>query len=124
MSKVLELKNLDIFIDSQQKKNIVQNIDLEIHQGQTVALVGESGSGKSMTAHSILQLLPQSANFKVNGDIHFEDKNILKFSEQELLALRGNQISMIFQEPMSALNPLHTVFDQIAEIITIHITYE
>lgn len=120
MSKVLELKNLDIFIDSNEKKSIVEKINLEIHQGQTVALVGESGSGKSMTAHSILQLLPQSANFKVNGNIYFEDKNILEFTKQELLNLRGNQISMIFQEPMSALNPLHTVFDQIAEIITIH----
>lgn len=120
MSKVLELKNLDIFIDSSEKKSIVEKINLQINEAQTVALVGESGSGKSMTAHSILQLLPKNANFKVSGDIHFENKNLLEYSQRELLNLRGNHISMIFQEPMSALNPLHTVFEQIAEIISIH----
>ena len=117
---ILEIKNLDIFIDSKPKKTIVENINLEIKQGQTVALVGESGSGKSMTAHSILKLLPQSANFKVHGNIYFKDQDVLKFEERALLQLRGNDISMIFQEPMSALNPLHTVFVQIAEIIAIH----
>ncbi len=120
MSKILDIKNLDIFIKSKEENTIVQGMQLQINQAQTVALVGESGSGKSMTAYSILQLLPKESNFKVNGNIYFEDKNILEYSKKELLSLRGNQISMIFQEPMSALNPLHTVFAQIAEIITIH----
>ena len=69
-----------------------------------------------MTAHSILSLLPKNSNFKVNGDILFEDENILHYKERQLLGLRGNHISMIFQEPMSALNPLHTVFKQIVKL--------
>ena len=113
----LQIKNLNINIGSKQ---IVSNLNMGINSSQTVALVGESGSGKSLTAHSILRLLPQNSNFNLYGEILFEDKNILELKEKELLNLRGNRISMIFQEPMSALNPLHTVFDQIAEIITIH----
>lgn len=120
MKTVLSLEKLSIHIDAQEKKQIVQDINLSVKESQTVALVGESGSGKSMSAHAILNLLPSSANFKVEGEVIFNDKDILKYSLPELLDLRGNHISMIFQEPMSALNPLHTVFEQIAEIIMIH----
>jgi len=120
MNNVLKLENLTINIEAQEKKQIVQNINLTVNQSQTVALVGESGSGKSMSAHAILKLLPSSANFKVDGKIIFDDEDILKFTTPELLNLRGNRISMIFQEPMSALNPLHTVFEQIAEMIMVH----
>lgn len=120
MNKILEIKNLDIRIETKENKQIVENINLEIKEAQTVALVGQSGSGKSMLAHSILNLLPSGANFKVSGNILFENKDILKLKEKELLTLRGNRISMIFQEPMSALNPLHQVFKQISEILSIH----
>ena len=120
MKSILKLENLSIHIDAQEQKQIVQNINLSVKESQTVALVGESGSGKSMSAHAILKLLPSSANFKVAGKIIFEDRDILTYKEAELLGLRGNDISMIFQEPMSALNPLHTVFEQIAEIIMVH----
>lgn len=121
MNTVLKLDNLSITIENhKQNKPIVKDMSLSIKQSQTVALVGESGSGKSMSAHAILNLLPRSANFKVGGKIIFMNKDILTYSHSELLGLRGNDIAMIFQEPMSALNPLHTVFEQIAEIIMVH----
>ncbi len=117
MKNILELKDLNISIKNQ--KSIVEDINLNINESQTVALVGESGSGKSMIAHSILNLLPNSS-FEANGKILFENDNILNLNAKQLLQLRGNKISMIFQEPMTALNPLHTVFHQIEEIITVH----
>ena len=120
MKPLLKCENLSIQIEGSQSKQIVSNIDISVLKSQTVALVGESGSGKSMTAHAILNILPGSANFKMDGKILFEDKNLLDYTPHEMLGLRGNQISMIFQEPMSALNPLHTVFQQIAEIVSIH----
>ncbi len=120
MKTILKCENLGIKIEGSQSKQIVKNINLSILKSQTVALVGESGSGKSMTAHAILNILPSSANFQMDGQILFEEKNLLEYTSHDMLSLRGNQISMIFQEPMSALNPLHTVFGQIAEIITIH----
>jgi len=120
MKPVLKCENLNIKIEGSRTKQIVQDINLSILKSQTVALVGESGSGKSMMAHAILNILPTSANFKMDGKILFEDKNLIDYTPRELLYLRGNKISMIFQEPMSALNPLHTVFQQISEIVTIH----
>jgi len=120
MKTVLNCENVSIKIEARESKQIVQNINLKINQSQTVALVGESGSGKSMLAHSILKILPSSANFKVTGAILFNNENIFDLSDKELLQLRGNEISMIFQEPMSALNPLHTVYQQIAEILMVH----
>jgi len=120
MKPVLKCENLNIKIEGSRTKQIVQDINLSIIKSQTVALVGESGSGKSMMAHAILNILPTSANFKMDGKILFEDKNLIDYTPRELLYLRGNKISMIFQEPMSALNPLHTVFQQISEIVTIH----
>ena len=120
MNTVLKFENLSIMIDAKEEHQIVEGLNLEIKEAQTVALVGESGSGKSMSAHAILNLLPSSANFKVSGEILFNKKNILNLTSSEILYLRGNEISMIFQEPMSALNPLHTVFQQVSEIISAH----
>ena len=111
MNNILEIKNLNINISD--KLIIVRNININIKKAQTIALVGESGSGKSMIAHSILNLLPRGANFNLNGEINFLEKNILELSNKDLEQLWGNEISMIFQEPMTALNPLHTVFKQI-----------
>ena len=90
-----------------------------IGNGETVALVGESGSGKTVSAMSILRLLPNSASHPT-GEILFEGKDILKANEAQLRAIRGRRISIIFQEPMTTLNPLHTIEKQVGEIIKLH----
>ena len=96
----------------------VDRVDLELVPGKILCVVGESGSGKSMSANAMMGLLPQG--LEASGQILFEDKDLLQLSENELRALRGRRIAMIFQEPMSALNPLMTVGDQIAEVFEAH----
>ena len=122
MSKLLEIKNLSV--DFKLRENVfraVDNISFEIHKNQTLALVGESGSGKSVTAMSILKLLPYpKAMHPKNSKIIFEGKNILEFDNKSLRQVRGNIVSMIFQEPMTSLNPFHRVGDQIIEAIITH----
>ena len=122
MSKLLEIKNLSV--DFKLRENIfraVDNISFEIDKNQTLALVGESGSGKSVTAMSILKLLPYpKAMHPKNSKIIFEGKNILEFDNKSLRQVRGNIVSMIFQEPMTSLNPFHRVGDQIIEAIITH----
>ena len=122
MSKLLEIKNLSV--DFKLRENIfraVDNISFEIDKNQTLALVGESGSGKSVTAMSILKLLPYpKAMHPKNSKIIFEGKNILEFDNKSLRQVRGNIVSMIFQEPMTSLNPFHRVGDQIVEAIITH----
>ncbi|HBG78681.1 MAG TPA: peptide ABC transporter ATP-binding protein [Phycisphaerales bacterium] len=98
----------------------VQNVSFDINASQTVALVGESGCGKSVTALSIMQLVPKPAGKIVSGKIFFENKNLLELSEKQMRKIRGNKIGMIFQEPMTSLNPVFTVGDQIAETICLH----
>ena len=98
----------------------VNNVSLTIQRGETLALVGESGSGKSVTAHSILQLLPYPKAQHPHGSIEFDGQNIMAMDEKSLRAMRGNRISMIFQEPLTALNPLHKVGQQIAEVVKLH----
>ena len=122
MSKLLEIKNLSV--DFKLRENVfraVDNISFEIDENQTLALVGESGSGKSVTAMSILKLLPYpKAMHPKNSKIIFEGKNILEFDNKSLRQVRGNIVSMIFQEPMTSLNPFHRVGDQIIEAIITH----
>ena len=91
----------------------------QVIKGKTTAIVGESGSGKTLSALSILKLLPNGAEIK-NGNIFFNNINLLKLNESEIQKIRGNKISTIFQEPMTSLNPLHTINKQIEEIITTH----
>ena len=98
----------------------VDDISFTINQGQTVGLVGESGCGKSVTSLSILRLIQSPPGAIESGKIWFKDKNILSFSEAEMRTLRGNSISMIFQEPMTSLNPVFTIGDQIGEVFRIH----
>jgi microcin C transport system ATP-binding protein len=98
----------------------VRNVSFDIGEGETVALVGESGSGKTVTALSILRLLPYPAASHPSGRILFEGENLLGMSPADLRKIRGNRISMIFQEPMTSLNPLHTVEQQVAEVLKIH----
>ncbi|KEQ15062.1 ABC transporter ATP-binding protein [Endozoicomonas numazuensis] len=119
-SPLLEIKDLEVhFHQSGSISPAVKSASFELHAGETLGLVGESGSGKSISALSILQLLPENARHK--GEIVFEGKNLLTASEKEIRAVRGNQIGMIFQEPMTALNPLHTIEKQICEVLSLHL---
>ncbi len=98
----------------------VDRVSFEIKQGQTVALVGESGSGKSVTALSIMKLLPYPSAFHPSGKITFRGEELLSADEKTLRRIRGNMISIIFQEPMTSLNPLHTIEKQVGEILVLH----
>jgi microcin C transport system ATP-binding protein len=98
----------------------VDRISFEIKRGECVALVGESGSGKSVSALSILKLLPYPTASHPTGSIHFKGNELLTMSEREIRGIRGNDISIIFQEPMTSLNPLHTIESQIGEILQLH----
>ena len=98
----------------------VDRISFEIKRGECVALVGESGSGKSVSALSILKLLPYPAASHPSGSIQFKGRELLALSEREIRGIRGNDISIIFQEPMTSLNPLHTIEAQIGEILQLH----
>ncbi len=116
MDKILTINNLTI---SFKNNEVVKNVNLEINKGKTTAIVGESGSGKTLTALSVLKLLPNSAKIK-SGEIFFENKNILSETDKIIQKIRGNKIATIFQEPMTSLNPLHTINKQIEEIIFTH----
>ena len=117
MNNIISIKNLTISFDKNQK--VVNQININIPKGKTVAIVGESGSGKTLSALSILKLLPSSAKID-EGSIIFNKNDLLKLPIKEIEKIRGNKISTIFQEPMSSLNPLHTIDKQIKEIITTH----
>ncbi|MFK5979608.1 MAG: ABC transporter ATP-binding protein [Rhizobiaceae bacterium] len=120
-SPLLDIKDLSIaFTQGGETKLAVDKISFHIDQGETVALVGESGSGKSISALSILKLLPYPAASHPSGEIFFNGKNLLEANEPELRKVRGNHITMIFQEPMTSLNPLHTIEQQIGETLTLH----
>ncbi|PCI02758.1 MAG: microcin ABC transporter ATP-binding protein [Hyphomicrobiales bacterium] len=120
-SPLLDIKDLSIaFTQGDETKLAVDKISFHINKGETVALVGESGSGKSISALSILKLLPYPAASHPSGEIFFNGKNLLEASEPELHKVRGNHITMIFQEPMTSLNPLHTIEQQIGETLTLH----
>jgi oligopeptide/dipeptide ABC transporter ATP-binding protein len=98
----------------------VDGVNLEIHKGETLGLVGESGCGKSVSALSILRLIPDPPGRIVDGQILFKGKDLLKLSNSEMRKVRGNEISMIFQEPMTSLNPVFTIGNQIAEAVQLH----
>jgi len=98
----------------------VDDVSFRVKEGKTLGIVGESGSGKSVTALSILRLIPSPPGKIAAGEVIFEDKDILKLSKEEMRKIRGNKISMIFQEPMTSLNPVFRIGDQIAETIRLH----
>ena len=100
--------------------HVVKGVGFELYAGETLALVGESGSGKSLTALSILQLLPYPQAFHPSGSVRYQNTELVNADEQTLQRVRGNDISMIFQEPMTALNPLHVIEKQIAESLALH----
>lgn len=115
---IAELKT-HFFVKDQVAK-AVDNVSLVIKPGQTLGLVGESGCGKSVTAHSIMRLIPEPPGKIVSGKILFDDIDLACASEKQMRRIRGNRISMIFQEPMTSLNPVFTVGDQVAEVIELH----
>jgi len=118
---VLALRGLRTSFDTPRGRlPAVDRVDLELFAGETLGVVGESGCGKSVTALSILRLLPQPPATIEAGEILFEGRDLLRLSDEEMRHIRGNRIAMIFQEPMTCLNPVFRVGDQIAEAIAVH----
>ncbi|MFA7096001.1 MAG: ABC transporter ATP-binding protein [Gammaproteobacteria bacterium] len=119
--KLLQVRDLSVAFDTEAgESRVVRNVSFDIAKGETVALVGESGSGKSVTALSILQLLPYPLARHPSGSILFRGEELLGAPEPVLRSVRGDRISMIFQEPMTSLNPLHTIEKQINETLFVH----
>src|SRR5246127_4631262 len=119
--KLLEVEDLSVaFRQGQRETLAVDRVSFEIKKGETLALVGESGSGKSATALSILKLLPYPAAHHPSGSIHYQRRDLMQLSEREMRRVRGDNITIVFQEPMTSLNPLHTIEKQIGEILLLH----
>ena len=119
MSAVLQVKDLRVgFRQDGQIVEAVNGVSFEVARGETVALVGESGSGKSVTALSTVSLLPDAA--EVSGSVTYNGTQMVHAPEPDLRRVRGNDISFIFQEPMTSLNPLHTIEKQLAESLALH----
>ncbi|MDP7450987.1 MAG: ABC transporter ATP-binding protein [Arenicellales bacterium] len=120
-SPVLQIKDLRTFFDTRDGTvRAVNGVSLEVYAGETLCIVGESGCGKSVTAMTILGLLPKPPARIESGEILFQGTDLLKLEEQDMQAIRGNEISMIFQEPMTSLNPVLTIGRQISEVISLH----
>jgi peptide/nickel transport system ATP-binding protein len=120
-ANLLELKNLGIDLRSGQTEvSVARGVSFALKAGERVGLVGESGSGKTVTALSILRLLPVASS-RVGGQVLFDGRDLLRVSEKEIRRVRGGQIGMIFQEPMSALDPVFTIGEQISETIRLHL---
>ena len=118
MKKVIEIKDLSVsFTQNNELVKAVEKSNFFINEGECFSIVGESGSGKSVTAMSMMKLIKESNKTIISGFIKFEDENLLTLSEQKLTKIRGKGISMIFQEPMTSLNPLHTIKKQIGECL-------
>ncbi len=118
---LLDIQNLKthFFVRGQVAK-AVDDVSFSVRSGQTIGLVGESGCGKSVTAHSIIQLIPEPPGKIVGGKIFFDGIDLLDLSERQMRRIRGNRVSMIFQEPMTSLNPVFTVGEQVGEVIRLH----
>jgi microcin C transport system ATP-binding protein len=118
---LLSIRDLSIaFGHGAREVLAVDRVSFDIRKGETMALVGESGSGKSITALSVMKLLPYPAAHHPSGSIKFQGRELLTMSEQQIREVRGNDITIIFQEPMTSLNPLHTIEKQIREILSLH----
>ncbi|SRR5690625_361200 len=119
--RLLEVNDLRTYFDTDEGTvKAVDGVSFHINKGETLAVVGESGSGKSVTSLSTMRLIPTPPGRIAGGEILFEGQDLVKKSEREMRRIRGNDISMIFQEPMTSLNPVYTVGDQIAEAIVLH----
>src|SRR5215210_7557838 len=118
---LLEIRDLSVTFDTERGQiRPVRDVSLSVFPGQTVAVVGESGCGKSVTALSILRLIPEPPGKILGGEVRFEGRDLLRLSEKEMRGVRGKDIAMIFQEPMTSLNPFYTIGDQIAEAVVLH----
>jgi len=118
---LLNIENLKTYFYVRDRvAKAVNDVSLAIQPGETLGLVGESGCGKSVTAHSIIQLIPDPPGKIVDGRIRFDGRDLLSLSEADMRKIRGNRISMIFQEPMTSLNPVFTVGDQVGEVLRLH----
>lgn len=118
---LLEVKNLAVsFSTYRGKVKAVRDVSFSVDEGRTIGIVGESGCGKSVTAHAVMELLPRENSIIEHGKIIFKDKDILKLTEAEMNRLRGNEIAMIFQDPMTSLNPVLTVGTQLTESLFLH----
>jgi peptide/nickel transport system ATP-binding protein len=121
MSKLLEVKNLKTyFYTDDGVATAVDDVSYEVDRGETLGLVGESGCGKSVSALSIMRLIPDPPGKVVGGEIIFKGRDLLKIPEKEMQHVRGNDIGMIFQEPMTSLNPVFTCGNQIEETVILH----
>ena len=121
MGNLIEIRDLQTsFFTGEGELRAVDGVSFAIEEGRTMGLVGESGCGKSVTALSTMQLIPRSAGRIVGGEIRYRGENLLDFDEARMRRVRGNEISMIFQEPMTSLNPVFTVGTQIEEAIVLH----
>lgn len=121
MEKVLQVKDLQVsFSTYGGEVNAVRGVSFDLHQGETLAIVGESGCGKSVTSQSIMRLIPSPPGKITGGEVLFKDKNLITLKESEMRKIRGTHISMIFQDPMTALNPTLTIGEQIMEGIIEH----
>lgn len=119
--EVLQVKDLKThFFTDEGVSKAVDGLNFSVSKGETLGIVGESGCGKSITSLSIMRLIDRESGSKIEGSILFKGKDLLQQKEAEMRAIRGNQISMIFQEPMTSLNPVYSVGEQIAEAIRIH----
>lgn len=117
----LDIQNLSVeYRTSDGVTKAINGVDLQIEKGKTLGLVGETGAGKTTTALSILNLIPNPPGVITSGNIYLEGKNVFDYNEKELEHIRGNQVAMIFQDPMTSLNPVMTVGEQIAEVIQLH----
>ena len=118
---LLDIKGLCVsFFTEDGIARAVQDVSFSVKKGETFALVGESGCGKSVTALSVMRLIADPPGKIVAGEIYFDGRNLLELSDQRIRAVRGNRIAMIFQEPMTSLNPVYTVGEQIVEVIRLH----
>ncbi|HEY0825162.1 MAG TPA: ATP-binding cassette domain-containing protein, partial [Ramlibacter sp.] len=116
---LLEVRDLSVELQTHRgPAHAVRDVSFTLAPGETLGLIGESGSGKSITAMALMGLLPENA--RVTGSIVFEGRELVGLRERELCALRGDRIGMIFQEPMTALNPVHRIGDQVAEPLRLH----
>lgn len=119
--KLLEMKRLKTYFYTEQGvSKAVDGVDFEIYPGETLGIVGESGCGKSVTSLSIMRLVPEPPGKIIDGNIFFKGSDLTKLSQAEMREIRGNEISMIFQEPMTSLNPVFTIGEQISEVVILH----